>query len=239
MELVLHPRKITRVFIGIGVLLTLAHLAAQISIYVFDHPWVFGLVPLFDLDEERNIPTFFEAASLLICAGLLALIGFAYRKKPGISARTPTYWLGLALIFTFLAFDEAAKIHELSIGPVREALDTSGIFYFAWVIPYAVFLLVFGAAYFRFWLNLPPRTRWLFLLAGAIFVTGAFGLELLGGQTFERLEEQKNVTYAAITTVEEIMEISGIILFLYALLAHVATELGDLRVRIGNHPRGS
>ena len=58
-------------------LLVLADVAGQISTYYFGHPAVLGLVALFDLDSEANMPSWYSASVLLICSGVLALIATA------------------------------------------------------------------------------------------------------------------------------------------------------------------
>src|SRR2546430_2508277 len=42
-----------------------------------------------------------------------------------------------------------------------------GLLYYAWVIPGAVCTVIFAMAYVRFLMHLPPKTRWLFTMAGA------------------------------------------------------------------------
>ncbi len=45
-------------------------------------------------------------------------------------------------IYTFLAIDETAQIHEKLIAPIRVAFGLTGALYFAWVIPYGIGVLV-------------------------------------------------------------------------------------------------
>ena len=94
----------------------------------------------------------------------------------------------------YASLDEALSFHEgLSI-PVRDALDVSGVLYFAWVIPYGIAVLILGAACLRFVLRLDRATRNLFIVAGALYVGGAVGFELIGGWLFGR----RTVEHAAL-----------------------------------------
>ena len=79
---------------------------------------------------------------------------------------------------------------------------------------------VVGAAFVPFLLPLPRPTARRFLLAGAIYVTGAVGLEILGNDMVrERLRH--TLQYCLSTTVEEGMEMIGVILFIHTLLHYM------------------
>lgn len=224
-----QPKKVTLYLGTIIIFLVLAHIAVQFSTFYLGHNHVFGIVPLFDLDKEKNIPTLYSSVSILFCSFLLAIIAFA-RKKNG--KHDFHYWIGLAVIFLFLSFDEFTSIHERLIRPLRSALNTSGFFYFAWVIPYGISVIIFLLLYLRFMINLPARIRLLFILAGLIFISGAIGLELVGGYYCELKEEQRDLTYVIITTFEETLEMVGILIFIYALMLYIDSELNGIYLRI-------
>ncbi len=83
MDILLSPRKVTRFLAGVIIFLSLAHLAGLISTYYLGHNHVFGLVPLFDLNSERNLPTLYAGLGLLFCAVLLGLIAWVKRANFG------------------------------------------------------------------------------------------------------------------------------------------------------------
>ena len=226
MEIRLEPRKIIRVLIIVVILLTLANIAGQVSILYFKQDSLFGLVPLFNLDYERSIPTFYSAITLLFCAALLAIIANVGKSH---AARYPRHWLALSFIFLFLSADEMLALHERLIGPIRAAFHTSGLLYFAWVIPYGVLLLIFLALFHPFWKRLPTFTRRQFLIAGSLYVLGALGFDLLGGYYYDlRGDNIRDVVYAILFTTEELLEMAGVILFIYALLQYMQRILPDL-----------
>lgn len=72
-------------------------------------------------------------------------------------------------------------IHETVGIVLREALGTSGILYFAWVIPATLLLMVFAALCLRFLVYLPADTR--LLMVGAGMMRGCVGVELFEGTT--------------------------------------------------------
>lgn len=195
--------------------------------FYFDHDTVYGLIRLFDFDTERNIPTFFSSL-VLICSSLLLFIITTLHRKNG-SRYLP--WLGLALIFLFLSIDEIASIHERLKLPVREMLNPSGLLYFAWVIPYGIATAIIAAIYFRFLINLPGRILVLFVISGLTFVSGAIGLELLGGRHYE-LHGPDNITYLIMYTCEEFLEMSGSAIFLYSLLLYMNHQFKPLTISI-------
>jgi hypothetical protein len=170
----------------------------------------------FAVGNEGKVPTWYSACTMFVCSILLAVIAIdAWRKKSQIFV----LWAGLAVIFAYLSMDEAMQIHEMANRPVSRLLDPSGALAFGWVIPAFVFLAIFSALYLRFLFHLPERTRWLFLASGVLFLAGALGMEMVSAYHWE--EHGKDLVYLMITSIEEILEMSGIALFIYSLLDHL------------------
>ena len=170
-----------------------------------------------NVDCEHNLPTWFSSSLLLLCSVLLGVITSAKKKygEPHV-----LYWGILSLIFALMSVSEALPISELLTGPLRDWLTTGGLFYYAWVIPGGIFVAVFGLVYLRFiFVGLDSKFRWLFVSAGLIYVSGSLGLEMAGGLQDE-LYGKSNLTYAALVTLEEFLEMLGAILFLYALMLY-------------------
>ena len=139
------------------------------------------------------------------------------------------HWLGLTILFVLLALDEGMAIHE-EIGTfLEDYMDASGALYFLWVVPYGVATLILALVYVKFVWELPKDTRARFVVAGLIFLTGALGIEMLGAQEAE-LHGYYTVTYGVLYSLEEMLEMLGIILFIYALLSHLAKETERLSV---------
>ncbi len=196
--------------------LLVSNIAGIISTYFYNHDYIFGLVPLFNFDTEMNIPTIYSALALLFSGILLFIIGDMNRQ----ASHSYISWFALSFIFVFLAIDEIAVIHENLIIPVRETLGTSGLLFYAWVIPYSIGLLLFLIIFSKFLLTLPRQSLLYFVVSGTIFVTGAIGFELIGGQHAE-IHGRDNIAYAFITTCEELLEMLGIALFIYSLFNHL------------------
>jgi len=183
-----------------------------------------GFWHLFDTAGEANITSWFSSVLLLINGALLLLIT---RVKTHSADSFARHWNILAWIFFFLSMDEIAGLHEKLIAPLRNATDASGIFYFAWVIVAILFVLLFIFLYSRFLLNLPHKTAIQFVVAGAVFVIGALGFEMLGG-----IFHGVTYIYRGLTVVEETLENLGAGLFIVSLLAYAKTNLRSTPVII-------
>lgn len=173
-----------------------------------------GLLQLFNLNAENNLPSLFSAVAMLAAAGLL----WATASGVGRDGLPFAYaWRLLAVIFVFLAIDEAVGLHEQLNRPLRQAMGTGGAFYFAWVIPYLVLVALLIGALGRFLWSLERVTRRGFVVAGATYVAGAIAMEMLGGWLWSA-GRMHGRAYLIETTIEETLEMLGIALFIRAIL---------------------
>ena len=97
MELLIDPRKVAWIQCTILAFLTFAHIVSEIFILYFGRKWVFGLVPMFNLGYESNIPTFFSTLQLVLSATLLLIISFSQKEE---KIEYYSHWLCLSFIFT-------------------------------------------------------------------------------------------------------------------------------------------
>lgn len=145
------------------------------------------------------------------------------------SDRYVRHWQALSIIFLYLCLDEALSIHDGKfLLYLRSALNTSGFFYFAWVIPGIILVIICLLAFLGFLTHLPAKFRRLFLMAGTIYVAGAIGMEMLNGY-YANFYGQQDIVYAILTTIEELLEMLGIIVFIYALLSYMSFHVKELR----------
>ena len=215
------PWRVTRWLAAVVVLLVIASTLGQILRLRFGYSYAAGLVPLFYVDDEGNVPTWYSSISLLAASALLLAIASTVRRH-GDGAWRP--WTILAVVFAGLSLDEVAQAHELLIAPLRGKLGGGGWLYYGWVVPGALFALVVAAAFARFLVRLPSSTRSLFLVAGLLFLAGALGVEVISAKLdFEY--GPADPAYVAAVTIEETLEMSAIVVFLHALLAHLRALL--------------
>jgi hypothetical protein len=169
-------------------------------------------LPSINFDAEASIPAWYS--SMLMAAAALLLLTIA------ASAEGRHRWRVLAVVFFYLSADEAISIHERLVVPIREVFGLSGFLHFSWVVAAAP-LLVLGAFYFRPLVkSLPAPARLQVIVAGTVFVAGAFGFELVGG--YVTSAGLGKVAIALSVTAEEILEITGLTLFLSALVSLLA-----------------
>lgn len=166
---------------------------------------------------------------LLFSAFLLRIITLF--KKQQRDPQVPK-WLILSLGFLYISMDELGCFHELLILPLQRLFGNlaHGIFFFAWVIP-GIFIVILLALYFlKFLLSLPANTKYPFIFAGFLYVGGALGFELIGGN-YLSLHAARDLTYSFITTVEESMEMIGIIIFIHTLLKYIEENCREVILR--------
>ncbi|PSB10903.1 hypothetical protein C7B62_07695 [Pleurocapsa sp. CCALA 161] len=222
------PRTIVRFLIMGVIFFTIVGVGIQIGKYVFNFQdeW---LNLLFNVDLEMNLPTWYSALMIAFCAILCKIIATG-KKQQG--DRYTKDWQLLSLIFWFLAIDEIVSIHEIFIIPeVSQALHLPKFLYSAWVIPGTIFVVWFVRRYSKFIYHFPPKSRLHFILAACIYVGGALVMEMVGSYIAQSLTQQ-NIIYALSTSVEECLEMSGVVMLIYALIYYLGQWVHQLDLQI-------
>ena len=255
MVLAIYAKTIVRTIVVVVLLITLASLAARFALYMWGEEEFLQPLRILDVGEERSIPTWFNSILLLLCSILLAVVTVAKKQRDD---RYSLHWGVLSIILLLLSLDEVASIHE-AIGAQLERLlhnitgfNASGAISFFWVVPGAIFVLVVLLAYVRFLAHLPQTTRRWFLFAGALFVLGALGVEMLTAQVMSSsgsiadwivsstggmVDQGSASSIPTIlkglqTSIEEMFEMLGLTAFVYALLAYIGSYAEDINVQV-------
>jgi hypothetical protein len=228
-EISLAPSVVARALGATAFLLIIASIGGLIARFAFGHDYVKGLVPLFDVNDEANIPTYFSLLLMLFCALLLAVTAAVERCQGALHG---SKWAILSCGFLLMGYDEVFKVHERLTSPMTRILGdgTPGVPYFAWVIPGLALVFVLMLFFLRFLWHLPQPTRRRFLVAATLYLGGAIGVELVGGQ-YAKLHGTNNWEFNTFATAEESLEMAGIISFIWALLRHCADKNMGIRVR--------
>ncbi|BAZ46272.1 hypothetical protein NIES4102_33020 [Chondrocystis sp. NIES-4102] len=179
----------------------------------------------FNFDQEHNVPSLYSGLSLGFCSFLLAIITDIKKATRGKYVK---HWRGLSLIFLFLAIDEIFSIHEATIPFFRNAINGQGVLYFSWIVPAFFLLIVFLLSYRKFIFNLPTRTKTLLVLAGMTYISGTLGMELIGGYIADNYG-YKNSIYGIASTIEELLEMFGVVIFVYGLLDYIKSQFRQLQ----------
>jgi hypothetical protein len=227
LKITAFPRIIAR-YLMIGVIFfTIVGVVIQIGKYVFNYQdeWL----NLFNVDRELNFPTWYSALMIAFCAVLLKIIATG-KKQQG--DRYTKDWQLLSLIFCWLAIDEIVSIHEILIIPeVSQALHLPWFLHSAWVIPGMIFVAWFARRYSKFVRHLPAKSRLHFIFAACIYVGGALIMEMIGSYFAESLSQQ-NIIYALTTSVEECLEMTGIVMLIYSLIYYLGQWAHQLDLQI-------
>lgn len=205
-----------------------------VLIHAFGKPYVFGLVPAFSFGGEHNVTALFQTLLMLSCAAMIAFNGLTASERRADRLA----WMLFSLVFVYLAIDEATMIHEYASAPTHALINASWVPHFAWVLPYAAALIVLSVFLLPWFLRLDRQSQVRFVIAGGLFVSGAIGMELLESVRTEALLDPslpadtsppRDLTRDLMIFAEEALEMTGLAIFLHALLRRT----GGLTLRTG------
>lgn len=224
----LSPRRVASLLAVVVTCLTLLSITGRLAVSLLpDFPLRDFTARLFDLDQEMNVPTVYSTLAILICSALMAVIA---RSELMLGSGHGRSWRLLSLIFLGLALDELLSFHEEVTGRVDIGM-LNRFMRFSWVVVGGCLVLVVVVAFGRFFLRLPPMTRRLFLLAGLLFVGGSIGLEAIGGY-YGGPGRQDSLPYVIVAHVEEVLEMAGIVVLIYALLSYLRRVTPTVAVKL-------
>ncbi len=211
-----------------AVLLIALHSIVLVIYFQIGDPTRFDFIRLIDLDYEGNIPTLFSSLLFLLNGGLFYL-AFTDTRQAG--RKFASYWLGLAIIFIFLGFDEGTRLHE-EIGDLFENIVVAeGLLYFPWVIPYSIAFVLLTILYLRFYLSLSRDLQIRLALCAVVFLSGAIGVEIFSAREAETAGTS-SISYSILYTIEESLEMAGLILLVDTLLRRLARQPGNFQFTV-------
>ena len=214
----LPPKKtFYRLLTAISVLLIL-HVSSYLYVVLNNVDPESFLFRKLNFNEERNLPAVFSTLLHLSASYLLAVIALS---KLTIK-KVKWFWGTMSLIFLFLGLDEMFTFHERFSNDMYD-LKGNAVFFYDWVFLYIAILLILMIAFFRPLFSLPKKTLIIFISAGIIFVLGAVVLETIAANIVlkENLTNEETSIHPLImglATVEELLEMLGVALFIYGLL---------------------
>ena len=230
LEIVLNSRRMTRILVSITAILVVMDLTVKLIREFLGYDYMFGIVPLFDFYEEANIPTWYSSVLLLIAAALMFITFLRCQK---MNLKFTRHWLGLALFFLFLSIDEASGLHETA-GRFLKRTSIQGLMpreeSSSWIllaIPLGLFL---GIIYLRLFLCMPTRFKRLFALSAALYISGCLGMEWV--EILYLVNHPIDLNFYLMTTLEETLEMSGLIVLIYSLLEQLKSEGAEWLLRI-------
>lgn len=214
--------RIVRVLVYLLIAVNVANAAAQCGMLFLDQGRSNEIIRLFNVSNEANIPSWFNSMLLLANALLLGVIGQVHR---GANSAAASGWMSLAAGFLYLSIDEAAALHENLNAPAVAMLkamgfQAAGLLTFVWPLLAVAMLALAAAPLWRLLRRMPAWPRRRALTAGAMFLSGALGMELIGGHMFYTYGYYSK-GFAIASTIEEFLEMAALIVFADALLRYI------------------
>lgn len=211
-----QARSVPRYFVALcvaNVLFALIHIVN----FAFRSEGAF-LVSLFDLELERNFPTWYSSTLLFVLALLWGCYAYAENKHRSSAAWAPIL---VALLFCAFSIDEIAMVHErfgwktdaLLAEGTREGtlFRETGIWMFLLGVPFLMGALYLGLA-LRPRLRGKPKVTALLCTGLVVYLGSAAGLEVLAN--FVPVEPN-NPAHIAQITAEEFGEMMGISIWIW------------------------
>jgi hypothetical protein len=228
-EFAIDPHRVLRLLLIVTAVLVVLSTAGKVAKYYLpDFPLRDNISNLLNVNGEQNLPTFYSSLMLLVAALLCGLIARSHSQ----SATYVRPWAALSVAFVLVSFDEFVSIHEQAGETLRDQLGiTGGPLFYSWVIPGAALVALLGIALLRFLRSLPRTTLRRLWAAGVLFLSGAIGLEMVGG-AYAAVHGEHNMSYVLIAAVEETLEMVGAAVLLYALLAYIPVVSPDVDYRV-------
>lgn len=223
MNLLPSPKKVAWVLVGAILVLATLSVTGHGLQYVYGTDRYVEFVRLFNISGEGNVAAWFSSALLLLC-GVLAFAIATFQGWFG-KRRYLRHWQALSLVFLYISLDETAQIHEAAFRRLPELFGAEDLLDFAWVLFALLLFLAFALAYARFVLDLPAEIRRYVILAAALYLTGALGLELVSAYVI-RFWPDEIIVRGALATGEDLFEMLGVVSLLYAWMAYLKDSLG-------------
>jgi hypothetical protein len=198
-------------------------------------PGAKGLLALFHLDSEFNVPAIVSVLGLAACGVLLMIVGACLAQR-ALPDATRWRWLGVG--FLYLALDEGARVHERANTVVNELGISLPALRFGWVLVGIVAVFALIPVYLPAVLRLPRDLRRLAILSALLYVGGALGMEMVGASLYGRGTD--DALYQTAVLIEETGEMAGVGLFFVTLWwwwsrlapeTHLAHDTSGVRIK--------
>ena len=178
-----------------------------------------GFLELLYVNSGNNVQKWYDSVLLSLCGVLLYLIAQGHEAW----SHRALSWRLLAFTFFFLSLSKATSFDQSFFGGIRRILSTVGVrinpFLFG-VLLIVLFLLFFAP----FFAGLSRRVKKYFILSVIVYVLLSLFFEVLSSYLY-----RTRVLYVVFSGFEELCEMIGGVIFLYALLLQL--EEGQ-----NNHP---
>jgi hypothetical protein len=219
-RLTIRLRPVMLFLLAAVVVVVLLSLVQDLLIFLLPEAGFSDRIYRLDLDAEASLPAWFSSGLMLICALALLAIALQVSGRGWLKALP---WFLLTAAFFVLSLDEIATLHEGLSAALSARIDNTGLFYFAWTLPALVACLAGLACFVPFILSFKGFDRALLIGSAVVFLSGAVGMEMLGGAEAEA-SGIATLHYRLLATLEESLEFVGLLIFLTFLLRRLRAD---------------
>jgi hypothetical protein len=239
LRLSIPVRRIARILAVVIVTLCLVSFVGQVvsEFVITENQYIDKIAEWIDVNAEASIPTWYAAITLMACSVMAAVIAVAARVR---GRPYPLQWALVSVGFGLLSLEEILGIHSQATKVLRSVVSITEGFGYVLVlgviglVGLAILAVVFG----RFYMDLPSRWRRWFTIGAVIYLIGVFASDLVGDYLFTATEGETSLLYEFVLTVEEALEMTGVLIFIVLLLEYIRTFVGGLAVEVRD-PEGA
>jgi hypothetical protein len=226
--IILEPKKILKYLLLIILILFSANVIGLVNTFVFYDGRVFGFAYMFNFNASNSVPSLFTFIVFLLNALLLLAIGL---KSKSHSERS-FIWFGLSIFLCLLAIAKTTVLLRIVGYPIYSYLSNLPKSIMLLFILIAIAVLIYFMKELVVLLKRKPRyIQKGFFIAVATFVFGAIILDKVGQAVGIRYGED-SILYALSYSFEELMEMTGITMFLYTLAQYIKQKYTYLSISI-------
>ena len=203
-------------------------LAAQLGYRETESDSARKLIHVLLLDSEGTLPAFVSGLALL-AAALVLMVGSRTQRVRGLANR----WRVLAVVMAGLALDEVVGLHEVLDEGLTDAAGFTDPSRPLWVVGAVVFVGAVVLWMLPLLSSLAPRHRWRWILAGAVFCSGAVVVEVIAHPWYAPAAEA-DLGYLLLVVLEEGLELVGATMFLSAIIGEISERAAAVRVGLAD-----
>lgn len=234
LRLSLSVRRVVQILVVLILGFSLVSFGGQVvsEFVITENDYVERIAHWLDVNAEASIPTWYAAVTLMSCSVLLAVIAISARRR---GRPFPAQWALLSIGFALLSLEEIIGVHSQATKVLRSIISQSD----GSSITYALILSALGlvgivilvAVFGRFFLHLPRRWRVLFGIGLVTYLIGVIASDAVGDYLRAAVGDT-GLPYIVILTLEEALEMIGVLIFIYALLDYVRTYVGVVQIEV-------
>jgi uncharacterized membrane protein (UPF0136 family) len=223
------PRKVSATLLSGAIFIAFFNIANDLY-HQFSGGGSLRFSGLFSFAGKVTIPTWYSSSLMMLCALLLAGIAQNSRAR---GERYFLHWACFAIAFLAFSLDEVAAVHLRLDFMTRHLLNLGSFRYGVYLFVVAAIAGIFWGCR-KFFTQLPMQTRcqlgigWLFYIAAILI--DRFDKRIWREQSFYAFAPLPEL----LTVVDELFELVGLVVFIYALLTYIGISFKELQIRI--HP---